>query len=82
MGPMTEHVLLGRWLADYEAAWRAPATDSLGEIFTDDASYLHSPTGNRRGAYADTEGVAAKVVTPVPRPSAETEFQPMFRMEW
>jgi ketosteroid isomerase-like protein len=40
---MTERVLVGRWLADYEAAWRAPGTDGLAKIFTDDAAYHHPP---------------------------------------
>src|SRR5215472_7286304 len=30
-------------MAGYEAAWRAPGTDTLTGIFTDDASYRHSP---------------------------------------
>ena len=30
-------------MASYEAAWRTPGTDPLTGIFTDDASYLHSP---------------------------------------
>ena len=32
-----------RWVAGYERAWRSPGTDSLGELFTADASYLVSP---------------------------------------
>ncbi len=43
IGQVTDRVTVGRWLADYEAAWRAPGTDGLAEIFTDDAAYLHSP---------------------------------------
>jgi ketosteroid isomerase-like protein len=43
MGQVTDRVTVSRWLADYEAAWRAPGTDGLAEIFTDDAAYLHSP---------------------------------------
>jgi ketosteroid isomerase-like protein len=34
---------VSRWLAGYEAAWRAPGTDGLASLFTPDASYLHSP---------------------------------------
>ncbi len=40
IGQVTDRVTVGRWLADYEAAWRAPGTDGLAEIFTDDAAYL------------------------------------------
>ena len=40
---MTDRVKVSRWLADYEAAWRAPGTGGLAEIFTDDAAYLPSP---------------------------------------
>lgn len=43
MGQMTDRVIVGRWLAGYEAAWRAPGTEGLADIFTDDAAYLHSP---------------------------------------
>jgi ketosteroid isomerase-like protein len=35
--------MVSRWLAGYEAAWRAPGTDHVAEIFTQDAAYLHSP---------------------------------------
>jgi PPOX class probable F420-dependent enzyme len=31
------------WLAGYERAWRTPGTDSLSELFTDDATYRLAP---------------------------------------
>lgn len=34
---------MARWIAAYEAAWRAPGTDALGGIFTPDATYLQGP---------------------------------------
>ena len=40
---MTDRAMVSRWLASYEAAWRAPGTEGLAEIFTDDATYRHSP---------------------------------------
>jgi len=40
---MTDRVMVRRWLAAYEAAWRTAETGSLAGIFTDDASYLQSP---------------------------------------
>ena len=40
---MTDREAVRRWLARYETAWRAPGTDALTGIFTDDASYLQSP---------------------------------------
>jgi ketosteroid isomerase-like protein len=40
---MTDRVTVSRWLAGYEAAWRAPGTTALAGIFTEDATYLHSP---------------------------------------
>jgi ketosteroid isomerase-like protein len=40
---MTDRAMVSRWLADYEAAWRAPGTEGLTGIFTDDAGYRHSP---------------------------------------
>jgi ketosteroid isomerase-like protein len=43
MGQMTDRVMVSRWLADYEAAWRAPGIEALAEIFTGDAAYRHSP---------------------------------------
>ena len=32
-----------RWVAAYEATWRTPGTDTLGAIFSEDATYLVSP---------------------------------------
>jgi ketosteroid isomerase-like protein len=43
MGQMTDRMTVSRWLADYEAAWRAPGTAGLSEIFAADAAYLQSP---------------------------------------
>ena len=40
---MTDRAMVSRWLAGYEAAWRAPGTDGLTSLFTDDASYLQGP---------------------------------------
>ena len=34
---------LADWLRRYEAAWRAPGTDSLARLFTTDASYRTDP---------------------------------------
>lgn len=31
------------WVAAYERAWRAPGTEMLGEIFTEDAVYRQGP---------------------------------------
>jgi ketosteroid isomerase-like protein len=42
-GRVTNHAAVSRWLAGYEAAWRAPGTHSLAALFTADASYLQSP---------------------------------------
>jgi ketosteroid isomerase-like protein len=43
MVPVTTRADVQGWVADYEAAWRAPGTDSLGSLFAEDARYLHSP---------------------------------------
>jgi hypothetical protein len=32
-----------QWLAGYEAAWRAPGTGRLADLFTSGATYLQSP---------------------------------------
>ena len=40
---MTDRATVLRWLADYEAAWRAPGTGALAGLFTSDASYQQSP---------------------------------------
>jgi ketosteroid isomerase-like protein len=40
---MTNRMTVSRWLAGYEAAWRAPGTGHLAAIFTEDASYRQSP---------------------------------------
>jgi ketosteroid isomerase-like protein len=42
-GHMTDRARVRQWVADYETAWRAPGTEGLAEIFTDEASYLRSP---------------------------------------
>jgi uncharacterized protein (TIGR02246 family) len=34
---------VARWIAAYEAAWRAPGTEALAGIFTPDSSYLQGP---------------------------------------
>jgi ketosteroid isomerase-like protein len=31
------------WIRRYEGAWRAPGTEALRELFTEDATYLLSP---------------------------------------
>ena len=43
MGQMTDRAIVRRWLAAYEAAWRAPDTQGLAALFTEDASYRQSP---------------------------------------
>jgi ketosteroid isomerase-like protein len=40
---MTDRALVSRWIAGYEAAWRAPGTDQLASLFTGDAVYSQSP---------------------------------------
>ena len=40
---MTDRSMVRRWLTEYEAAWRAPGTEALAGIFTDDAGYLQAP---------------------------------------
>jgi ketosteroid isomerase-like protein len=40
---MTDRATVSRWLARYEAAWRAPRTDGLAGLFAGDATYLQSP---------------------------------------
>jgi len=40
---VTDRAALRRWLHAYEAAWRAPGTQALATLFTEDAKYLHSP---------------------------------------
>jgi ketosteroid isomerase-like protein len=42
-GGVTDHAAVHRWIAGYELAWRTPGTDGLAELFTADATYLHSP---------------------------------------
>jgi ketosteroid isomerase-like protein len=40
---MTDRATVSRWIAGYEAAWRAPGTVGLATLFTNDSTYLHSP---------------------------------------
>jgi ketosteroid isomerase-like protein len=43
MRQVIDRALVNGWLAGYEAAWRAPGTEGLSELFTSDATYLQSP---------------------------------------
>jgi len=43
MGQVIDRGTVSRWLAGYEAAWRAPGTGELARLFTTDATYLPSP---------------------------------------
>lgn len=38
-----EHEAVMRWVAGYEGAWRDGDLDAVGDLFTDDATYLRSP---------------------------------------
>jgi ketosteroid isomerase-like protein len=40
---VTDRASVSRWLAGYEAAWRAPGTGDLARLFTGDATYRQSP---------------------------------------
>jgi uncharacterized protein (TIGR02246 family) len=40
---MTDRMAVSRWVARYEAAWRAAGTDALAGLFAEDARYLQSP---------------------------------------
>jgi ketosteroid isomerase-like protein len=40
---VTDRAVVSRWLARYEAGWRAPGTAGLAGLFTGDATYLKSP---------------------------------------
>ena len=40
---VTDRAMVSRWLAGYEAAWRAPGTGGLADLFADAATYLQSP---------------------------------------
>jgi ketosteroid isomerase-like protein len=44
------------WVDRYEAAWRAPGTEALAELFSSDAVYLVSPYGP---AYTGLAEIAA-----------------------
>ena len=41
-----DHAQLSRWLVGYERAWRTPDTDTLADLFTEDASYSTAPYEN------------------------------------
>jgi hypothetical protein len=40
---MADRVGVGAWIGAYERAWRTAGTDSLGELFTEEATYRMSP---------------------------------------
>ena len=37
------HAAVDAWLSTYERAWRTAGTESLGELFTEDATYRQAP---------------------------------------
>jgi uncharacterized protein (TIGR02246 family) len=41
------------WIERYERAWRSPGTDSLAELFTDDATYQTAPFHEPHHGLAD-----------------------------
>src|ERR1700727_2442524 len=43
IGRVTDRATGSHWLAGYEAAWRAPGTDGLADLFAGNATYLQSP---------------------------------------
>lgn len=43
MGEVTDRLTVSRWLAAYEAAWRAAGTEAVDLLFTEDAAYLQAP---------------------------------------
>jgi len=43
MSGMVDRAAVRRWVAGYEAAWRAPGTETLAGLFSQGATYLHSP---------------------------------------
>lgn len=40
---LSDHRAVRQWIEGYEAAWRKPGTKGLSVLFTDGASYSHSP---------------------------------------
>lgn len=38
-----DHAQLIQWVEGYKRAWRTPGTDSLAELFTEDATYSTAP---------------------------------------
>jgi ketosteroid isomerase-like protein len=40
---MVDRAEFGAWIESYERAWRAEGTARLRDLFTADATYLHSP---------------------------------------
>jgi ketosteroid isomerase-like protein len=47
---------LGKWVAEYERAWRTPGTEGLAELFAEEATYSNDPYGEtHRGLDAIAE---------------------------
>lgn len=40
---MADRAMFRAWIEAYERSWRTPGTAHLRELFTEDATYLHSP---------------------------------------
>ncbi len=56
MGQLTDRAVVSRWLAEYEAAWRAPGIEGLVEIFPGDATYRLSPMKSPSSAWIRSGG--------------------------
>lgn len=44
---------VGQWLDAYERAWRTAGTDSLRELFTEEATYVQGPYENPRSGLSE-----------------------------
>jgi SnoaL-like domain len=50
---MVSRAHVTEWLDGYERAWRTPGTDTLGELFTDDATYCQGPYKEPKSGLAE-----------------------------
>jgi SnoaL-like domain len=50
---MVSRAHVAEWLDGYERAWRTPGTDTLGELFTDGATYSQGPYKETKSGLAE-----------------------------
>jgi hypothetical protein len=72
-----EEAAVGRWLADYVAAWKAYDAAAIGALFSDDAVYRWQPWAEGEDAAHGREAIVASWLDDRDDPGSwEAEYRP------